>query len=152
MASSSASQKPASPMDDDKDKPRLTEKEKKANHIASEQKRRQAIREGFDRLTELVPGLAGQARSEGIVLNGTVEYIRKVMLERRAMIEALEARGATVDADLKSSLEMLPAGWLEAGGYGDSPAHSDNNGDRHRAEGSGSPGGASEPDLPEGAG
>jgi hypothetical protein len=35
------------------------------------------------------------------VLNGTVEYIRKVMLERRAMIEALEAQGATVDTDLK---------------------------------------------------
>ena len=35
------------------DKPRLTEQEKKNNHIASEQKRRQAIREGFDRLAEI---------------------------------------------------------------------------------------------------
>ena len=47
---------------------------------------------------------------------------------------------------------MLPAGWLEAGGYDDSPAQSDHNGDRHRGEGSGSPAEASEPELPEGAG
>lgn len=67
----------------------------------AEQKRRQAIREGFDRLTLLVPGLEGQARSEGIVLHGTVDYIRKLMLERRAMIEALEAKGVAVDPDLK---------------------------------------------------
>ncbi|KAG9714418.1 hypothetical protein KCU73_g16218, partial [Aureobasidium melanogenum] len=44
------------------DKPRLTEQEKKNNHIASEQKRRQAIREGFDRLAEIVPGMSGQGR------------------------------------------------------------------------------------------
>ncbi|KAF8477356.1 hypothetical protein BDZ91DRAFT_638645, partial [Kalaharituber pfeilii] len=48
---------------------RLTEQEKKNNHIASEQKRRNAIREGFDRLTELIPGCEGQGRSEGMVLN-----------------------------------------------------------------------------------
>jgi hypothetical protein len=50
------------------DRPRLSEQEKKNNHIASEQKRRLAIREGFDRLTEIVPGLEGQGRSESIVL------------------------------------------------------------------------------------
>ena len=48
---------------------RLTEQEKKSNHIASEQKRRNAIRDGFDRLTELIPGCEGQGRSEGMVLN-----------------------------------------------------------------------------------
>jgi len=48
---------------------RLTEQEKKNNHIASEQKRRNAIRDGFDRLTELIPGCEGQGRSEGMVLN-----------------------------------------------------------------------------------
>lgn len=47
---------------------RLTEQEKKNNHIASEQKRRNAIRDGFDRLTELIPGCEGQGRSEGMVL------------------------------------------------------------------------------------
>jgi heteromeric Ino2p/Ino4p transcription factor len=50
------------------ERPRLTESEKKTNHIASEQKRRMAIREGFDRLTEIVPGLEGMGRSESVVL------------------------------------------------------------------------------------
>ncbi|KAK2594262.1 Transcription factor [Conoideocrella luteorostrata] len=83
------------------DKPRLTEEEKKQNHIASEQKRRQAIREGFDRLTELVPGLEGQGRSEGLVLKRTVDYMRQQIQERRALIERIEQNGGHVDDDLK---------------------------------------------------
>ncbi|KAK4449422.1 hypothetical protein QBC34DRAFT_404886 [Podospora aff. communis PSN243] len=79
------------------DKPRLTEVEKKANHIASEQKRRQAIRQGFDRLTELVPGLEGQGRSEGIVLSKTVDFIKEQIEERKRLIKELEERGVVVD-------------------------------------------------------
>ncbi|XWW95334.1 hypothetical protein V2A60_003292 [Cordyceps javanica] len=84
------------------EKPRLTEEEKKQNHIASEQKRRQAIREGFDRLTELVPGLEGQGRSEGLVLKKTVEYMRQQLDERQSMIERVEQTGGAVDPELKS--------------------------------------------------
>lgn len=137
------------------EKPRLTEEEKKQNHIASgmvppfclspplhvqhlhfhqytqieialhatsafivvsssdifysrantapliEQKRRQAIREGFDRLTELVPGLEGQGRSEGLVLKRTVEYMRQQIQERRALVDRIEQSGGQVDEDLK---------------------------------------------------
>ncbi|KAM0329353.1 hypothetical protein ACHAQA_004659 [Verticillium albo-atrum] len=79
------------------EKPRLTEAEKKQNHIASEQKRRQAIREGFDRLTELVPGLEGQGRSEGLVLQRTVRYMREQLEERRALVRKVEAAGGKVD-------------------------------------------------------
>ncbi|CAK7212046.1 hypothetical protein SBRCBS47491_001332 [Sporothrix bragantina] len=79
------------------EKPRLTEREKKQNHIASEQKRRQAIREGFDRMTELVPGLEGQGRSEGLVLQRTVEFMKKAIEERERLIREIEARGGTVD-------------------------------------------------------
>jgi heteromeric Ino2p/Ino4p transcription factor len=110
------------------DKPRLTEEEKKQNHIASgslsrggahsllvtgaltfwslhlEQKRRQAIREGFDRLTELVPGLEGQGRSEGIVLNRTVTYIRDQLAARRELIQKVESSGGTVDDALRKSV------------------------------------------------
>ncbi|CAO3640794.1 unnamed protein product [Cunninghamella blakesleeana] len=46
----------------------LTEEEKKANHIASEQKRRQNIRMGFDQLIEYVPTLNRGNRSETIIL------------------------------------------------------------------------------------
>ncbi|KAI5467454.1 helix-loop-helix DNA-binding domain-containing protein [Mariannaea sp. PMI_226] len=83
------------------DKPRLTEEEKKQNHIASEQKRRQAIREGFDRLTELVPGLEGQGRSEGLVLKRTVDYMREKLVERQAIIDRIEKAGGDVDDKLK---------------------------------------------------
>ncbi|CAK7243169.1 MAG: hypothetical protein STHCBS139747_004680 [Sporothrix thermara] len=73
------------------DKPRLTELEKKQNHIAS------AIREGFDRMTELVPGLEGQGRSEGLVLQRTVEFMKKAIEERKRLIREIESRGGTVD-------------------------------------------------------
>ncbi|PHH76251.1 hypothetical protein CDD80_1700 [Ophiocordyceps camponoti-rufipedis] len=85
------------------EKPRLTEEEKKQNHIASEQKRRQAIREGFDRLTELVPGLEGQARSEGLVLKRTVAFMRHQLQERLRLIDAVEKAGGYVDEELKNS-------------------------------------------------
>ncbi|KAH8434203.1 Transcription factor [Aspergillus melleus] len=81
----------------DKDKPRLTEQEKKNNHIASEQKRRAAIREGFDRLTELVPGLEGQGRSESIVLKKTVDFIHLQLQERHELIAEIERRGGRID-------------------------------------------------------
>lgn len=87
--------------DIDKDKPRLTEQEKKSNHIASEQKRRAAIREGFDRLTELVPGLEGQGRSESIVLNKTVEFMRLQLQERHELIAEIENRGGRIDETLR---------------------------------------------------
>ncbi|KAL7620472.1 Transcription factor [Parahypoxylon ruwenzoriense] len=105
------------------EKPRLTEEEKKQNHIASgnllsqliqwhcllppgeitntlivaaEQKRREAIRAGFDRLCELVPGLEGHGRSEGFVLKETVKYMREQLAKRRELIEAKEARGQPI--------------------------------------------------------
>ena|SRR5579862_3631478 len=83
------------------ERPRLTEQEKKNNHIASEQKRRQAIREGFDRLTELVPGLEGQGRSESVVLRKSVDFMRKEVEERRTLVARIEALGGEVPENLK---------------------------------------------------
>ncbi|KAI1432583.1 hypothetical protein GGR50DRAFT_673718 [Xylaria sp. CBS 124048] len=89
------------------EKPRLTEEEKKQNHIASEQKRREAIRAGFDRLCNLVPGLEGQGRSEGVVLKRTVNYMRVQLQERKRLVEAAEARGEHVPEHLKEPLAIL---------------------------------------------
>lgn len=89
----------------EKEKPRLTEQEKKNNHIASEQKRRAAIREGFDRLTELVPGLTGQGRSEGMVLRKTVDFIHVKLQERQELIEEIEKRGGKVDDRIRNPVE-----------------------------------------------
>lgn len=46
----------------------LSESQKKANHIASEQKRRQNIRIGFDQLIDIVPTLNHGNRSEALIL------------------------------------------------------------------------------------
>ena len=77
------------------EKSRLTEQEKKNNHIASEQKRRQAIRDGFDRLASAVPGMEGQGRSEAVVLQATVEYMKQQLAEREILLK--QARAAGID-------------------------------------------------------
>ncbi len=85
-------------------KPRLTEGEKKQNRNASEQKRREALREGFDRLAALVPGMKGKGRSEGLVLKHAVEFMRQQIGERRAMIDQIERAGGCVDDELRKPL------------------------------------------------
>ena len=79
------------------DKPRLTEQEKKNNHIASEQKRRAAIREGFDELAALIPGMKGQGRSEAIVLEGASKVIRELLAERYRLMMRVSERGGALD-------------------------------------------------------
>ena len=61
-----------------------------------EQKRREAIRAGFDRLCEIVPGLEGQGRSEGLVLKKTVDYIGEQLAQRRELVARLEREGHEV--------------------------------------------------------
>lgn len=75
------------------DRPRLTEAQKKSNHIKSEQKRREAIREGFDRLASIVPGMEGQGRSEAVVLDATVRYLREQIVARNNIIAEAQAQG-----------------------------------------------------------
>ncbi|GFP56536.1 hypothetical protein TASIC1_0007002800 [Trichoderma asperellum] len=74
---------------------------KNSSAAAAKQKRRQAIREGFDRLTELVPGLQGQGRSEGLVLKRTVDYMREQLVQRQALIDRVEQAGGDVDPKFK---------------------------------------------------
>jgi heteromeric Ino2p/Ino4p transcription factor len=75
------------------ERPRLTEQQKKENHIRSEQKRREAIREGFDRLASIVPGMEGQGRSEAVVLQATLDYMREQIGRRKELIEQGKAKG-----------------------------------------------------------
>lgn len=92
------------------EKPRLTEEEKKNNHIASEQKRRQAIRQGFDRLASIVPGMEGQGRSEAIVLDATVKYMKEQYAEQQRLVEAARTKGidpATIPGLPESYKETL---------------------------------------------
>lgn len=68
---------------------------------SAEKKRREAIRFAFDRLTTLVPGLEGQGRSEGVVLQRTAEFLHEQLSENQRLADELETRGGDVPEHLK---------------------------------------------------
>lgn len=87
----------------------LTEAEKKANHIASEQKRRQNIRVGFDSLVEIVPTLSDCHRSEAVILQKSVDYIHRLLNQKSELknrVRELQANLGDPLDDLDSETEM----------------------------------------------
>lgn len=93
------------------ERPHLTESEKKNNHITSEQKRRQNIRTGYDRLSETVPRLEGLARSEAYVLQETVSFGRALVTRRLELIRTLKERGLEVKPEWE--YQVVPDLFLE---------------------------------------
>lgn len=93
------------------ERPHLTESEKKSNHITSEQKRRQNIRAGYDRLSETVPKLEGLARSEAYVLQETVLFGRALVARRLELIGMLKERGLEVKPEWE--YQVVPDLFLE---------------------------------------
>ncbi|OBA19965.1 hypothetical protein METBIDRAFT_210498 [Metschnikowia bicuspidata var. bicuspidata NRRL YB-4993] len=86
---------------DDITKASLTEEEKKAHHIASEQKRRENIRMEFDRIVELTPSLSSQeSRSELNILTKSADYIDSLKEENARLLEVCNERGITVPEHL----------------------------------------------------
>ncbi|KAI1210609.1 uncharacterized protein F4807DRAFT_459451 [Annulohypoxylon truncatum] len=57
----------------------LTDSQKRENHIKSEQKRRGAIKEGFDDLSELVPNLKGGGYSKSTMLTIAGEWLEALL-------------------------------------------------------------------------
>jgi hypothetical protein len=84
-------------------KPRLTAHQKNTNHKDAENKRRNAIRDQFLELSKIVPDTLGQDRSEYVMLQKTVAYIKEAVEKRRTLIAAAEARGEIVSGDMKMS-------------------------------------------------
>ncbi|KAG9232279.1 hypothetical protein BJ875DRAFT_89194 [Amylocarpus encephaloides] len=73
----------------------LTELQKRENHIRSEQKRRTLIREGFEDLGELVPGLRGGGFSKSAVLIMTADWLEDLQRGNetlRAQLDQLEGQ------------------------------------------------------------
>ncbi|KAH8599418.1 hypothetical protein B0O99DRAFT_683390 [Bisporella sp. PMI_857] len=73
----------------------LTEQEKRQNHIKSEQKRRTLIREGFEDLSILVPGLEGGGFSKSAVLSMSADRLEELQKGNdilRQRIEMIESR------------------------------------------------------------
>ncbi|KAI8082730.1 uncharacterized protein BX664DRAFT_387883 [Halteromyces radiatus] len=79
----------------------LSQDEKRANHIASEQKRRQNIRHGFQQLTDLIPSLKNMPHSKSTILFKTADYIRysekrnKVLQDRLKQLQRRVALSTT---------------------------------------------------------
>jgi hypothetical protein len=68
----------------------LTAAQKRQNHITSEQKRRNLIKEGFDTLSQLLPTLRGHGESKHFILTEAVAYVQKLQKRRVALQELLE--------------------------------------------------------------
>jgi heteromeric Ino2p/Ino4p transcription factor len=75
--------------------PLLTTAQKKENHIQSEKKRREAIRYEFEGLTYVVPGIIGMGRSELVVMETTLKYMREMITKRQDLL--LEAERFGID-------------------------------------------------------
>ncbi|KAF7559711.1 hypothetical protein G7046_g4421 [Stylonectria norvegica] len=57
----------------------LSEEQKRENHIRSEQKRRTLIKEGFDDLCDLVPGLRGGGFSKSTMLTMAADWLDEII-------------------------------------------------------------------------
>ncbi|MCJ1408059.1 hypothetical protein MMC19_002132 [Ptychographa xylographoides] len=57
----------------------LTEEQRRENHILSEQKRRNLIKQGFEDLSELVPGLNAGGFSKSAMLTQAVEWLESLL-------------------------------------------------------------------------
>jgi len=68
----------------------LTEDQKRENHIKSEQKRRTLIREGFEDLGELVPGLRGGGFSKSAVLIMSADWLEDLLQGNEALKKRLD--------------------------------------------------------------
>lgn len=69
----------------------LTEEQKRENHIKSEQKRRTLIREGFEDLNNLVPGLRGGGFSKSAVLIMSADWLEGLLRGNEVLRQRLEA-------------------------------------------------------------
>lgn len=64
----------------------LSLEEKKNNHIASENRRREQIRNAFDKLVDIVPELEShESRSELAVLQKTTAYLERLRQENEEL-------------------------------------------------------------------
>ncbi|KAL8722167.1 MAG: hypothetical protein Q9225_001311 [Loekoesia sp. 1 TL-2023] len=100
MQSSSSSTHEATPPA----KNRLTEEQRKRNHIKSETARRTALRAEFTEMIKLLPEVDEDAyRNEGFTLGKFMEYAKEKLAKRKALIKELESRGMDVEKDLQIS-------------------------------------------------
>ncbi|KJK89100.1 hypothetical protein H633G_07017 [Metarhizium anisopliae BRIP 53284] len=64
---------------------KLTEQQKRRNHILHEKKRRALIKEGFDDLLDLVPGVRDRGLSKSAILLRAAEWLGGLVCENKAL-------------------------------------------------------------------
>lgn len=64
---------------------KLTEQQKRRNHILHEKKRRALIKEGFDDLLDLVPGVRDRGLSKSAILLRAAEWLSGLVCENKAL-------------------------------------------------------------------
>ncbi len=84
------------------EKTRLTDQEKKANHIRSERKRRDNVRAGMIKLSHMIPGAHELFKSEIKMVDAYTKYVEQLLVERQAMVQRLEDKGSFVEEHLKN--------------------------------------------------
>ncbi|KAK8258517.1 hypothetical protein IWZ00DRAFT_47825 [Phyllosticta capitalensis] len=67
----------------------LTEEQKRSNHILSEQKRRNLIKNGFTELNELVPGLKAGGFSKSAMLMEAAKFLETMILGNQVLRQTL---------------------------------------------------------------
>lgn len=79
----------------------LSDEQKKAHHIASEQKRRENIRAEFDKIVSLTPNLNElENRSELNILTKSADYIDELRAENIKLIEICRQKGISIPPEL----------------------------------------------------
>ncbi len=86
----------------------LTEQEKRTNHIESEKKRRQNIKEGFDQVTLKVPALRdGGTISEAAMLQNTYERLSVLVAEKQKAEHRVEAYATALNKSKSEIISLL---------------------------------------------
>lgn len=75
--------------EEQKNRELLSDDQKRANHIASEQKRRNTIRGGFKELTEIIPTLKNINNSKSTILFKSVDYIKQLDKRNKSLRDRL---------------------------------------------------------------
>ncbi|KAL4910106.1 hypothetical protein BDW74DRAFT_48321 [Aspergillus multicolor] len=78
------------PSQNSKPRENLTEEQKRSNHIHSEQKRRNLIKQGFDDLCTLVPGLRGGGFSKSAVLTQAADWLEDIITGNEQLKKQLD--------------------------------------------------------------
>jgi len=87
----------------------VRDEQRKANHIASEQKRRDIIRRGYEQLTELVPCLRGNHCSKATILTRAADYMEEVeQINRELQKQRDLLRGQSSGTSSTSSFPLTP--------------------------------------------